>query len=321
MTIETPAREERPVARLARLDLNLLVILRELLRERNVTRAAERLAVTQPAASAALARLRRHFDDPLLVRRKGHYELSPLAAQLAEQVELACAAAERVFATEAEFDPASSTREFTLLMADYTIAIMGEPLSQLFEQLAPHAKLHVRLVRESLSAEAGDTIRLVDGIVAPPMTSLMLPYLRSLELFRDRWVCVAWEGNRALAGETASTEDLARLDWVAPYLPDLGRPWNAPVSRQFAVLGIQPHAAVRVESYQAVPYFITGTDRVALMQERLADTLAERLELKVIACPGPADTIVEALWWREELDDDPAHLWLRQILGEAAQAL
>jgi DNA-binding transcriptional LysR family regulator len=108
---------------------------------------------------------------------------------------------------------------------------------------------------------------------------------------------------------------------VAPYLPDLGRPWNAPVSRQFAVLGIQPHAAVRVESYQAVPYFITGTDRVALMQERLADTLAERLELKVIACPGPAEAIVEALWWREELDDDPAHIWLRRILGDAAQAL
>ena len=84
---------------------------------------------------------------------------------------------------------------------------------------------------------------------------------------------------------------------------------------------IDEKAAVRVESYQAVPYFVTGTDRVALMQERLADTLAERLELKVIACPGPAEAIVEALWWREELDEDPAHVWLRGILQDAAQEL
>jgi len=82
------AKVTRPVAQLAKLDLNLLVILRELIRERNVTRAAERVAVTQPAASAALARLRRHFDDELLVRRGTDYLLSPLAEKLAEPLDL-----------------------------------------------------------------------------------------------------------------------------------------------------------------------------------------------------------------------------------------
>src|SRR5205823_6515868 len=75
----------RPIAHLANLDLNLLVALRELLRERSVTRAAERLGVTQPAASAALSRLRRHFGAELLVRDRGEYTLTPLGAQLAEQ--------------------------------------------------------------------------------------------------------------------------------------------------------------------------------------------------------------------------------------------
>src|SRR5581483_12396788 len=127
------ATARRSVAQLANVDLNLLVILRELLRERNVTRAAERVAVTQPAASAALARLRRHFGDELLVRRGGDYVLSPLAAQLAEHVETACAAAERVFAAETDFDPETSNREFTLLMADYTVTVIGDRLAALVE--------------------------------------------------------------------------------------------------------------------------------------------------------------------------------------------
>jgi DNA-binding transcriptional LysR family regulator len=308
------AKVTRPVAQLAKLDLNLLVILRELIRERNVTRAAERVAVTQPAASAALARLRRHFGDELLMRSGGDYLLSPLAAQLAEHVEQACAAAERVFAAENDFDPHTSTREFTLLMADYTIAVIGDRLSALIEAQAPKIRLHIRVVRESLASEAGETIRQIDGIVSPPLTSLMLPHVRSTELFRDRWVCVCWEGNRALNGTTPGLSDLSRLTWVAPYLPDRGQTSSAPLLAQLAMLGIQPHISVRVESYQAVPYFIPGTDRVALMQARLAEKLARPLHLRVMDCPGASEAIVEALWWCEDYDDDPAHRWLRQNL-------
>jgi len=124
----------RPIAHLANLDLNLLVALRELLRERSVTRAAERLGVTQPAASAALSRLRRHFGDELLVRDRGEYTLTALGAQLAGQADAVCTAAQRLFAASADFDPATSEREFTLVMADYTIVVMGEALSQVIAQ-------------------------------------------------------------------------------------------------------------------------------------------------------------------------------------------
>ena len=134
----------RPVAHLANLDLNLLVPLRELLRERSVTRAAERLGVTQPAASAALSRLRRHFGDELLVRDRGEYTMTALGAQLAEQVGPVCDAAERLFAATADFDPATSEREFTLVMADYAIVVMGEAQSQVIARAAPRARLHVR---------------------------------------------------------------------------------------------------------------------------------------------------------------------------------
>ena len=176
----------RPVAHLANLDLNLLVALRELVRERSVTRAAERLGVTQPAASAALSRLRRHFGDELLIRDRGEYTLTALGAQLAEQVDAVCAAAERLFAASADFDPAVSEREFTLVMADYTIVVMGEALSQAIARAAPRARLHIRLVRESLSTEYAEGIRFIDGMVAPPTHGFALPDTRSVELFSAR---------------------------------------------------------------------------------------------------------------------------------------
>jgi DNA-binding transcriptional LysR family regulator len=310
----------RPVTQLASLDLNLLVALRELLSERNVTRAAERLGVTQPAASASLARLRRHFGDELLVRDKGCYALTPLAAQLAEQVEIVCAAADRLFAASTHFDPATSGREFTLVMADYTIGVMGEVLSQLVHEAAPRIRLHIRLVRESLATEYAGAIRFIDGMVAPPTHGFRLPNTRSAELFRDRWVCLVAACNPVLDAGQLRLADLAGLPWVAPYYRDQGTP-SAPIMRQLMLLDIQPHVAVRVESYLAVPHFVAGTDRIALMQERLAARLADRMDLRVMECPGPTEPIVESLWWHRQYEEDIAHAWLRRLIVEAARGL
>jgi DNA-binding transcriptional LysR family regulator len=311
----------RPVTQLASLDLNLVVALRELLSERNVTRAAERLGVTQPAASAALARLRRHFGDELLVRDKGGYTLTALAAQLAEQVEIVCAAADRLFAASTHFDPATSEREFTLVMADYTIGVMGEVLSQLVHRAAPRVRLHIRLVRESLATEYAGAIRFIDGMVAPPTNGFKLPNTRSAELFRDRWVCLVAASNPVLDAGPLQLADIARLPWVAPYYRDQGAPSAAPIMRQLTLLDIQPHIAVRVESYLAVPHFVAGTDRIALMQERLAARVADRMDLRVVECPGQTEPIVEALWWHRQYEEDIAHGWLRRLIVEAARGL
>jgi DNA-binding transcriptional LysR family regulator len=310
----------RPVAHLANLDLNLLVALRELVRERSVTRAAQRLGVTQPAASASLSRLRRHFGDELLVREHGEYVLTPLGEQLAQQVEAVCTAAERLFAASSSFDPPTSDREFTLVMADYTIMVMGEALSHAVQRAAPRARLHIKLVRESLVTEYTDGIRFVDGMVAPPSNGFALPETRSAELFRDRWVCVLDGDNPVLDGGSAlRVRDLAGLPWVAPYYR--AGAGSVPVMRQLALLDLQPRIAVRVESYLAVPYFVTGTDRVALMQERLATKLAASSNLRVLECPGEAEPIVEALWWHKQHEDDPTHAWLRRLITETARRL
>lgn len=315
----------RSAAQLASLDLNLLLMLRELLRERNVTRAAERVGITQPAASAALSRLRRHFGDELLIRAHRGYVLSPLAVQLERQVEEVCAAAERLFATGAEFSPATSLREFTLLAADYTIAVLGERLSRMIASAAPRASLHIRLVRESLAVDMPHLVRYVDAIVAPPVSPQAHPHLRSADLFADRWVCVVSTGSRAAHAGKLTVADLAQLSWVVPYHRDQpgspALPPIPPVSRQLALLGIRPRVAVRVESYQAVPHFIAGTDRIALMQERLVRQFADRMDLRVLECPGEPEPIVESLWWHEDCDSDPAHAWFREAIIKLSRSL
>jgi DNA-binding transcriptional LysR family regulator len=208
-------------------------------------------------------------------------------------------------------------------MADYTITVMGEALSHAVQRSAPRARLHIQQVRVPMATEYSDGIRFVDGMIAPPSHGFALPDTRSAELFRDRWVCVLDGDNPVLDGGTAlRMRDLAGLPWVAPYYRSGARDMaSVPVMRQLALLDLQPRIAVRVESYSAVPYFVTGTDRVALMQERLATRLAATSNLRVLECPGDAEPIVEALWWHRQYEEDPAHAWLRRIIMETARRL
>ena len=119
---------------------------------------------------------------------------------------------------------------------------------------------------------------------------------------------------------------LAVLPWVVPFAPERGFSAAAPITRQFTRLGVEPDTRVRVESYLAVPHLVAGTDRVALVQERLARDVAAGLGLVVRECPGTdgedgAGTICERFWWHADLDNDPAHRWLRSLLVELSAEL
>lgn len=323
MAPRAPVALDDPVgsssSRLTRLDLNLLVVLRELLREHNVTRAAERVGISQPTASAALSRLRKHFGDELLVRRRGGYELSALAHQLVEQVEEVCAGVEALLATGAEFDPATSHREFTVVMSDYAIAVLGESLAATAAAQAPHVRLDLVLVREALSARIAQTIRAVDAVVSTPNARFRVPEIRSTTLFRDRWVCVVGRGSTL--GPTLTEDDVRGASWVVPYHRDSEFPSVVPVSGQLAAMGVRPDVGVRVDSYQAVPFLVASTDRIALVQRRLALFYAERLRLRVLDPPAPLEPLVSRLWWHQRHTDDPAHSWFRRVVVQAARAI
>lgn len=300
--------------RLTSLDLNLLLSLDALLQERNVTRAAARLGLSQPAVSAALGRLRRHFGDELLHRVGNRYELTPLASQLAERAGAALAGVERVFAAVPDFDPATSEREFTLVMSDYATAVLGQAVSAVLAERAPGVRLRLEQPTVAAVDHAAETLRTVDGMVLPHGYLSDLP---CVDLYEDAWVCIVAAGNPAV-GERLTMEDLERLPWVFVY----HRPTAyTPADRQLAWLGTEPLVRIVVDSFSAVPPMVADSDRIALLQARLARRLAKAFDIRVLPCPFDVAPLVEAMWWHPMYHHDAAHRWLRGLLCEAAATL
>ena len=263
--------------KLANLDLNLLVSLDALLEERSVSRAAARLGLSQPSLSASLARLRRHFRDELLDRVGNHYELTPLAAQLSEQVSSALAAVARVFASEPDFDPATAEREFTVLISDYAITVLGPQLAALLAQ-APNVRLRLHQVPIPV-VDAAQALRDVDAMVLPHG---LLSDLPSQQLFTDRWVCIVAASHPAI-GEKLTMNDLEKLPMVAAHHEPAS---YTPAGKQLSMLGVQPRVQLVAETFLALPSLVAASNGIALIQERLARQLAGRS--RSASCPAPS---------------------------------
>ncbi|MGA5757664.1 LysR family transcriptional regulator [Nonomuraea bangladeshensis] len=297
---------------LASLDLNLLVALRTLLEERNVTKAGLRVGLSQPAMSAALARLRHHFADQLLVRQGSRYELTPLGTALLAPAVTASAMLERLFASRADFQPATEQHEFTLLSSDYGIAVFGVRLARLLHEEAPGVRLHFRHVTPEIVEHADAALSGVDGMLMPHGVISDLP---AVELYRDEWVCLVADDHPEV-GERLTMDDLARLPWVI-----YQRPFDAPVTRQLTMLGLDPYVDVSVQSFQLLPSLVAGTRRVAMMQRRLAHLLRDLAPVRVLPCPFEAVDLREALWWHPVHTHDAAHVWLREMAVRVAGEL
>lgn len=299
---------------LSRLDLNLLVALDALLTERSVTRAAERLRLSQPALSASLARLRTHFNDPLLARRGNNYELTALAIRLADHTSTALESARRVFDSQADWTPEHSTREFSVYGSDYAFATIGAAVSALAVQRAPGVRFRFMLHSPTIIDELDIRLRAVDGLLIPHGFISDVPYL---DLWRDRWLIVASESNEsAAAGLTM--ELMAEAHWVFTYQ---SRTAFTSASRQLQQLGIEPHIDAVVESFLALPQFIADTDRLGLIQSGLARAALAGGGIRLSEPPFDATPVLNALWWHSVHDRDPEHAWMRSLFAEAAQTL
>lgn len=297
---------------LASLDLNLLVSLEALLEERSVTRAAARVGLSQPALSAALGRLRRHFGDELLHRVGNTYELTPLAAQLLERTRTAVTSVERVFASQSDFAPARSDREFTLIISDYAMAVLGPGISTLLQRQAPSIRLIMQLLTKEAAEQASDTLRITDGIVLPHGFISDLPHQ---DLYRDQWVCLVSADNEAV-GDSLSLAQLASLPMVMSFHRSAA---FTPASKQLNILGIEPRVPLAAESFLALPFLVAGTDRIALVQKQAIRRLGPIVGVRILPCPFDVMPLVEALWWHPMHDRDPGHIWLRQFLRDAAR--
>ncbi|MBV1942352.1 LysR family transcriptional regulator [Streptomyces sp. BV286] len=297
---------------LASLDLNLVVALRALLEERNVTRAGRRIGLSQPAMSAALARLRRHFDDDLLSRVGGRYELTALGLALLDRTATACDLLERVFTSQAEFDPAHEEHEFTLIASDYAVAVFGAELARAVHAEAPGIRLRFKQAPPDITENTAALLSTADGLLLPHGIISDFP---TVELYRDRWVYLVADDNPEV-GEHLTLDDLARLPWVT-----YQRTYDAPAARQIGMLGIEPRVEVSVDSFQLMPLLVAGTRRVALIQGHLADRLDGLVPVRVVEPPYDAVPLREALWWHPVHTHDAAHIWLRETAARVAETI
>jgi DNA-binding transcriptional LysR family regulator len=305
-------RRYRDGVNLASLDLNLLVSLDALLQQRSVTRAAAQMGLSQPALSASLARLRRHFGDELLTRAGNEYRLTPLAVQLRELARAALTGVERVFDAQMEFDPASSQREFHLLISDYGVAVLGDSIAALLAEEAPRARLRLTANTPAAVDRADQLLLSTDLLVLPHG---FVSDLSHRDLYRDEWVCIVSSDNAAVE-EELTVEHLETLPWVVTFH---GPTAATPASRQMRMRGIEPRVQVVTENFLTVPGLVAGSERIALLQRRLVELLPLNLGIRALAPPVEVGQLVEAMWWHPAYDDDPEHAYLRDLVSRATE--
>jgi DNA-binding transcriptional LysR family regulator len=291
------------------LDLNLLVVLDAVLRERSVTAAGRRIGLSQPATSSALRRLRVHFDDPLLVRAAGgSYQLTPLAESLSEQLEPWMEggirlASSRVSSTVAE-------REFSIVMVDSDAALFGPLVARVLRSSAPLATLRIDSATIGIRQNTNQKLRLVDGTLVPHRLLDGLPYI---DLYEERWVLVGDAANERLwPGMRAG--DLDGLSWVVAF----DRPPQVYSAMQtLRSAGIDVRVAIHTESFLTMATFVAGSDLVGLVPSRVAATLGPAV--RIVECPLLPHPFSIAFAWHPVHEREPQHRELRERLAEAAE--
>jgi DNA-binding transcriptional LysR family regulator len=298
---------------LGSVDLNLLVVLHLLLEEGNVTHAGLRAGMSQPAMSTALGRLRRHYNDDLLVRSGNGYSLTPLARSLLPSVQESMRLIGRALDQGEGSRAAANGRKFSIRMSDYSIAVLSEPLLRRVRELAPGVRLELWPIAPSVQ-EADRGLLQHDLVIAPiGFRAGGQPEV----IFRDRFVYVADPGNPRLRDGRLSLEDLAALPHAAAALPHAELD---PVGQVLEELGVARDVHVSTAGWLPLPYVVAGTDLVAAVPERLARQVAGAARVVMAEPPFGRVELVEAAWWHPMHAADPALAWLHDILTEVARS-
>jgi LysR family transcriptional regulator, nod-box dependent transcriptional activator len=298
------------------LDLNLLVALDALLSERSVTRAARRVGLSQPGMSNALARLRRLFDDPLLVRQGATLVPTTRAEALIGPVHEALEIIRSALDAPARFDPATDRRAFRLSCSDYSVLMLIGPLVRALGADAPGVVVEVlpRLADAGRALVNGD----VDLVIEPPEIMGEVD-LESLRLWDDRWTCCVWEGNTRV-GKRMTMERYTALGHLIYSMGSAGQPVALP-DLHLARLGVPRRIEVSVETFLLAPFLLQGTDLVTLIPKRAEAFLRRTGDIRVLEPPVELPALIETLWWHPRMTADPAHAWLRGRIGQVAATL
>lgn len=308
---------------ISRIDLNLLVYLDVLLRERNVTRAAEHLGITQPAMSNGLKRLRNLLDDPLLVRTSEGMTPTQKALEMHPQVQSALQIMEVALKPQKEFDPAQSHRVFHIMASDYGESTVIPLLIPRLRQLAPHVTLDI-LTPSDVSVQDVEQGRV--DIAINRFARLPLSFHQS-SLWRDDFSCVLSKSNPILEEFTLENYLLSHHIWASKTGMGVGVGMNPEdvqrlgwVDEALDRMGHKRKISVFTRHYRVAMLLSSQNDLIATLPSRLALLQRSNPSLAVLAPPFDIDPIDLTMAWSALLHHDPAHRWLRQLIKSVTQS-
>ncbi|MEQ8935771.1 MAG: LysR family transcriptional regulator [Amphiplicatus sp.] len=296
---------------LLELDLNLLTALDALVAEENVSRAAARLDLSQPAMSHALRRLREAFGDPLLVRAGAGMALTPRAEALKAPLGEALARVRALF-EETTFSPASSTRRFRVMMPDIVLGLIVPQLIEKAERKAPGVEIEIAAWRDPTTLEETHDIDLI--VYCGPQA---FPRFKRALLYADSDALAVRKGHPAGPRlKNAGTFLAARhIAVVSPgRREDMIDEWLRP-------LGIERRIALAVPSYLQALHAAAATDLVAFVPRRLIASAGARLGLAAVAPPLDPGIDEQFIFWPARAENDGASLWLRGLVSEIGKGL
>lgn len=299
----------------AAFDLNLLRVFDALMRERGVTRAGERIGLSQPAVSSALNRLRATLDDQLFVRAGSRMVPTPRAEDIAPAVAEALARIEGALFGDAAFDPAAAERTFTLQGADYFAVLLLPRLSRRMAAEAPHARLRL------LDTARGEVERLLrDDVIDLSLEPrrVMPEWVETEPLITSPFVAVAARDEPLLAD--VAPGDALPLDryCAMPHaIRSVDGSMDGVVDEALARMGRARRVVLALPNFHAVAAAVAEGGLIAALPEEFARERAARDGLVIYRTPVPVVPTALNMFWRRRNTANPAHAWLRRLVREA----
>ena len=298
---------------LRRFDLNLLLALDVLLQERNVTRAAERLYLSQPAMSGMLSRLRHAFGDELLVRVGRNLEPTDFAAGIAERVHECVVELEDLLEDTRPFVPESDRRAFRVGASDYAALLLLGPIVNRLVEAGPHMSVH--FLKLDLTASERLNVGEIDFAIFPAEIETTLP---SEPLFDDSWLCAAWEKHPSL-GEELTIEEFLKHPHMSFNISD---PGHVSVADEFLARdGLERNIVASTESFTAAPFLLQGTTLLTIVPRRLGERMQQAARIRLLELPFEMPPLREKLVWNPRFTSSPGHIWMRELIVEVARNL
>lgn len=295
-------------------DLNLLKAFDALMAERSVTRAALRLRLSQPATSAALARLRELFGDPLLIRTANGMRPTAKAVRLMAPVRDALTSIQGIVGRVESFDPTTSGRRFRIAMPDHLIDLLLPELTRLVGREAPAIDLlitHYRYDRIAAQLKAGEIDAAVGSLFPPPK------HVRCQKLFPETVVSLVAADNHAVGRKLTLNTFLALPHLLVSYDGD---PWGY-IDDILAERGLKRRVAMTVPVFTVVPHILPGTPLICTIASSVARNLGDDAPVRQFPPPLPIDSWDTEFMWDISRNREPDIAWLRGRVVTAARAV